>query len=326
MADYQVNTTLDENDGSAEIGTGLSLRDAILITNSTPEEDTIRLESATYELTIEGDDSEAVNDPNEVGDLDVNGNSGALFIRGAEDGGTFIDGNGIISPEIEVASDDDTGSSFIKFNINTTGSPEPMELMPEEPKPRQVLEENPSLEPGEEPDPTQVIELFRFRNTTFDTGTYVFVDETERSNILEDDDLRNIFSLEGEQSDGTINPAFTASTVSGDNLIPVYRLKDLGVPGSYLFVGVEEYDAIFAEDSVQRYQWEQEGLNEAGEDIPEFYLYSGSSEKGSTINRLQNTENGTYLYAGEAETEAIESDPSLSNLFTNQGLAFKSLL
>ena len=48
---------------------GLSLRDAILIANSTPEEDTIELD-ATYELTIEGDDSEAVNDPNEVGDLD----------------------------------------------------------------------------------------------------------------------------------------------------------------------------------------------------------------------------------------------------------------
>ena len=178
---------------------------------------------------------------------------------------------------------------------------------------------------GEELGLVQTIDLFRFRNTSFDTGTYVFVGEQEKNDILADENLSNTFSLDGEQEDGTVIPAFTASTTPGDGLIAFYRLKSLDVEGTFLFVAQQEYDGIFAEDSEQRDKWEPEGLNEAGEDIPEFYLYDGSADTGTQFNRFQNTQNGTFLYAGEAETEAIESDDNLSNLFTNQGVAFKSL-
>ena len=34
----------------------------------------------------------------------------------------------------------------------------------------------------------------------------------------------------------------------------------------------EEYEEIFAEGSDQRDQWEPEGFDEMGNDIPEFYL------------------------------------------------------
>ena len=48
----RVNTTVDENDGSATEGEGLSLRDAAMIANRTPEDEIIELESnAVYELT-----------------------------------------------------------------------------------------------------------------------------------------------------------------------------------------------------------------------------------------------------------------------------------
>jgi subtilisin-like proprotein convertase family protein len=174
---------------------------------------------------------------------------------------------------------------------------------------------------GEDPEPSeQTIELFRFRNTTFDTGTYVFVGAEERDNILENPDLNQTFELEG---DG--DAAFVASTEEGEDSIPFYRLASLDIPGTYLFTSTEEYNAIFAENSTQKDKWEKEGLDEAGEDIPEFYLYEGSAGISTKFNRFQNTENGTFLYAGAEETEAIENDPDLSDLFTNQGVAFESL-
>lgn len=171
-----------------------------------------------------------------------------------------------------------------------------------------------------EPPQSDTIELFRFRNTSFDSGTYLFVGEGERDSILDNPDFNETFELEG---DG--NAAFVASTGEGDNLIPFYRLASLDVPGTYLFVSDGEYDAIFAEDSDQRDKWEKEGLDSEGEDIAEFYLYDGSANLGVEFNRFQNTQNGTFLYAGPDETEAIESDPNLSNLFVNQGVAFESL-
>ena len=169
------------------------------------------------------------------------------------------------------------------------------------------------------------LELFRFRNTTFDSGTYVFVGGAEKDAILADTNLSNTFSLDGEQADGSINPAFIARTTPGENLIPFFRLKSLDVPGTFLFVSTAEYNGIFADDSDQRDKWEQEGLDAEGEDIPEFYLLDGASDTGTAFNRFQNTQNGTFLYAGEAETTAIENDPNLNSLFTNQGVAFNSL-
>lgn len=178
---------------------------------------------------------------------------------------------------------------------------------------------------GEEPGDSETIELFRFRNTSFESGTYVFVAEEERDAILADEDLSNTFALDGEQEDGSVNPAFKASLVPGDDLIPFYRLKSLDVPGTFLFVSTDEYDAIFAEDSDQQDKWEKEGLDGEGNDIAEFYLLDGSADRGIEFNRFQNTQNNTFLYAGPDETQAIENDPNLSNLFNNQGVAFESL-
>jgi hypothetical protein len=163
------------------------------------------------------------------------------------------------------------------------------------------------------------IELFRFRNTTFDTGTYLFVGAQERDNTINNPDLNQTFELEGNG-----NAAFTASTVPGEDLIPFYRIRSLEVGGTYLFVSTGEYDAIFAEDSDQRDKWVQEGL-EGEEDVPEFYLYEGSGDNGVQFNRFQNTQNNTFLYAGPGESAAIENDPNLSNFFENQGVAFDSL-
>lgn len=169
------------------------------------------------------------------------------------------------------------------------------------------------------------IELFRFRNTTFDSGTYVFVGAEERDAILENPDFNQTFALDGVQDDGTVNPAFTASTTPGDDLIPFFRLASLAVPGTFLFVSTAEYDAIFADGSDQADQWLQEGTDEEGNDIPEFYLYDGAADLGVEFNRFQNTQNNTFLYAGPGETEAIANDPNLSSLFNNQGVAFESL-
>ena len=178
---------------------------------------------------------------------------------------------------------------------------------------------------GGSEDPTNTIELFRFRNTTFESGTYVFVGADEKDAILADENLSNTFSLDGLQDDGTVNPAFKASLEPGNDLIPFYRLKSLDVLGTFLFVSTGEYDAIFADDSDQKDKWEKEGKDSNGVDIPEFYLLDGSADRGVEFNRFQNNQNGTCLYAGLGETEDIESDPNLSSLFTNQGLAFKSL-
>ena len=168
-------------------------------------------------------------------------------------------------------------------------------------------------------DPLNTIELFRFRNTAFDTGTYIFVGAEERDNIQSDPDFNQTFELEG---DG--NPAFTASREGGDNLIPFYRIRSLDVEGTYLFVSTDEYNTIFAEDSDQQDKWVKEGV-EDGVDVAEFYLYDGAANLGTEFNRFQNTQNNTFLYAGPEESQAISDDPNLSNLFINQGTAFKSL-
>ncbi|MDJ0532980.1 MAG: S8 family serine peptidase [Xenococcaceae cyanobacterium MO_207.B15] len=170
---------------------------------------------------------------------------------------------------------------------------------------------NPSLE---------TIELFRFRNTTFETGTYVFVGAAERDAILDNPDFNQTFELEG---DG--NPAFVASTESGDDLEGFYRLSSLDNPGTFLFVGQGEYDAIFAEGSDQRDRWEKQGFDSDGTtDIPEFYLYGVGANVGTAFNRFQNRANNTFLYAGPQETEAINTNPDFSAAFFDQGGAFEA--
>ncbi len=165
----------------------------------------------------------------------------------------------------------------------------------------------------------ETIELFRFRNTTFETGTYVFVGAAERDAILDNPDFNQTFELEG---DG--NPAFVASTESGDDLEGFYRLSSLDNPGTFLFVGQGEYDAIFAQDSDQRDRWERQGFDSEGNDIPEFYLYGVGANVGTAFNRFQNRANNTFLYAGPQETEAINSNPDFSAAFFDQGGAFEA--
>lgn len=158
-------------------------------------------------------------------------------------------------------------------------------------------------------DADNVIELFRFRNTTFDTGTYIFVSEAEKEQIIDNLDQNRTFALEGNGE-----PAFIASSSEGDDLAPFYRFQSDVTPGSYIFVGEEERNNIqenFADS------FTEEGLA--------FYAYDAGTGIGEEFNRLRNTSNGTYLFANSTETEAILSDRDLANTFTNEGVAFESL-
>ena len=181
----------------------------------------------------------------------------------------------------------------------------------------EVIEGLDNLQQGE---PETTIDLFRFRNTSFDTGTYIFVGEAEKNSIQNNPDLNQTFELEG---DG--NAAFTASREQGDDLLPFYRIRSLDLEGTYSFVSTEEYDAIFDEDSEQKDKWVPEGLDADNNDIPEFYLYGAGVGKGVEFHRFQNNNNGTFLFAGPDETLAINNDPNLSETFTDQGVAFESL-
>ncbi|MDJ0742850.1 MAG: hypothetical protein QNJ32_05755, partial [Xenococcaceae cyanobacterium MO_167.B27] len=178
---------------------------------------------------------------------------------------------------------------------------------------------------GQGANQNNTIELFRFRNTTFDTGTYIFVGERERDDILANPDLNQTFELDGVNPDGSINPAFTASTEPGEGLEAFYRLSSLDNPGTFLFAGQGEYDAIFAPDSDQRDRWERQGFDSDGTtDIPEFYLFGVGAGMGTPFNRFQNRTNNTFLFAGPGETEAINSNPDLSAAFLDQGGAFEA--
>jgi predicted outer membrane repeat protein len=240
----------------------------------------------------------------------------------------FLD---LSNPSSDVIDFDNRGFAVITPESEPEPEPEPTpepEPEPEptpEPTPEPEPEPEPTPDPGEEPEPepepnSNTIELFRFRNTSFDTGTYLFVGAGERDAILNNPDFNQTFELEG---DG--NAAFVASLEPGDDLIPFYRLQSIDVPGTYLFVSTGEYDAIFDENSDQRDKWIREGLGDEGNDVAEFYLYDGSADRGTDFNRFQNTQNNTFLYAGPSETEGIENDPNLSGLFNNQGIAFESL-
>ena len=112
----------------------------------------------------------------------------------------------------------------------------------------------------------------------------------------------------------------------GEDLIPFFRLESLNpnTPGTFLFASTEEYDAIFAEGSDQADQWSQQGLDDNGNDIPEFYLFGVDARQGVEFNRFQNRDNNTFLFAGPDETAVINSDPNLSATFIDQGVAFEA--
>lgn len=168
--------------------------------------------------------------------------------------------------------------------------------------------------------------MYRFRNTSFTTGTYLFVGQEERNAILANPDLNQTFSLDGLTEDRTLNSAFVVSVTPEDDLFPFYRLQSISVSGTYLFVSTEEYNAIFADDSDQKDQWIKEGLGDDNIDIPEFYLYGADANQGVAFNRFQNIQNNTFFYAGPEETTAINSNPDFSGTFLDQGVAFEAFI
>lgn len=177
---------------------------------------------------------------------------------------------------------------------------------------------------GSDQDPN-TIELFRFRNNNFETGAFIFVEEEEGNNILNDPNLNQTFSLDGQQADGSVNPAFIVSAVPGENLIPFFRLASLETPGTFQYVTEEELATIFADDSLQANSFARQGFNESGEDIPEFFAFAPGTGEGAEFSQFANNQNGTFLFADPVETLAIENDVLLSSIFTNQGVAFESL-
>ena len=111
----KVNTAVDENDGSAEAGEGLSLRDAVIIANSNRKDDIIELEAGlTYELSIEGEEGAVDSESDTVGDLDIADPVGKLTIRTLGNNAT-IDAKGI-DRVFQV-----NGEELILENITVTG-------------------------------------------------------------------------------------------------------------------------------------------------------------------------------------------------------------
>ncbi|MEH2052058.1 Calx-beta domain-containing protein [Nostoc sp.] len=90
-----VNTTADQNDGSA--ANGLSLRDAILIANANPNTDyEIQLTGgATYNLTSNG-----INEDNALtGDLDIKSRNNVLYIVAVGGQKATIDASGLLNSD-----------------------------------------------------------------------------------------------------------------------------------------------------------------------------------------------------------------------------------
>ncbi|VEP18358.1 CHRD domain-containing protein (modular protein) [Hyella patelloides LEGE 07179] len=158
----------------------------------------------------------------------------------------------------------------------------------------------------------ETTELFRFRNTTFGSGSYIYVNEQERDAIRNNPDLNQIFELEGEQEDGTINAAFTASANPGEDFIAQYRFQNNLSPGNYLYAGESERERI-----------NQDFANEFTEEGLAFYAYEAGSGQGAEFTRFQNEDiPSTYLFAGESESASIrENFPN----FIEEGVAFEAI-
>lgn len=93
-----VDTTEDENDGDADTGEGLSLRDAILIANNNPDSDyTIELTGGeTYNLSLSDADTtfELSNPDASVADLDIAGGAN-VTVRGVGNNKAIIDASNL---------------------------------------------------------------------------------------------------------------------------------------------------------------------------------------------------------------------------------------
>lgn len=142
--------------------------------------------------------------------------------------------------------------------------------------------------------------LYRFQNLDR-LGTYLFVDEVEKQNVL------NNFPQFQEEG-----YAFNVSKTDDDDLILFNRFRNTAVSGTYLYAGEAESQNIRQNFP----QFIQEG--EA------FYAYDKDANRGVDIYRMQNTQQpGTYIFVGEEEKNNI-----LANYpqFQLEGVAFEVLM
>ena len=90
----------------------------------------------------------------------------------------------------------------------------------------------------------------------------------------------------------------------------IFRFQSNEIPGSYLFAGGDEAQSIrdnFA-DSFTEEGFAFTVASQPGDDLDPLYRFRSSQ--------------GTYLLVGEEERAAINSDPSFSGEYTEEGLAF----
>ena len=90
----------------------------------------------------------------------------------------------------------------------------------------------------------------------------------------------------------------------------IFRFQSNITPGTYLFVGAGEAQNIrdnFADSFTE-----------------EGFAYTAASQPGDDLSALYRfiSNQGTYLFVGEQERSEIISDPNLSGVFTEEGLAF----
>ncbi|MBI3767079.1 MAG: hypothetical protein HY271_01145 [Deltaproteobacteria bacterium] len=97
-------TRFDDPSGPCDVN-GCSLRQAILLANSTQGPDMITLHPGKYRLKLRGDDATA-----EAGDLDI---TDAVTIQGDPSGGTVIDAKGAKDRAFEVLADGDLTISHV---------------------------------------------------------------------------------------------------------------------------------------------------------------------------------------------------------------------
>ena len=178
--------------------------------------------------------------------------------------------------------------------------------------------------------------LYRFQNTERQ-GTYLFVGEAEKNNILANfrqfeleglafktasqangdpvttgnaDITVKATNLLGESVTDTFRIDVTGETAdNNDSLIRFYRFQNRDKPGTYLYAGEEESVNI----RNQFPNFIEEGIA--------FYAYGANSNQGEKIYRFQNTQQlGTYIFVGEAERQNI-----LANFpqFVEEGIAFE---
>ncbi len=143
--------------------------------------------------------------------------------------------------------------------------------------------------------------MYRFRNTSYDTGVYLYAGETESESIKEN---YGNFVEEGL--------AFYVSPTPQDGLIAFNRFQNTNLPGTYLYAGETESESI------------RENYANFVEEGIAFYAYPQGSQMAATISRFQNGSlPGTYLYTGQPETDSVINNYPNFNL---EGIAFEAIM